>query len=82
MSGAGAARRPRIGGMNKAHLLLPWLACALLTGCGAEVAGSAATAGSLAAANAQQARAQQAQVVDKLHSALDAGAARAASAAD
>ncbi len=62
---------------------LPWLAAALaLAGCGAEVAGSAATAGGLAATQAQQARAQQAQVLDKLGTALDAGAARAASAAD
>ena len=58
------------------------LVCMLLAACGAEVAGTAATAGRLAATGAQQARAQQAQVTDKLRSALDAGAARAASAAD
>jgi hypothetical protein len=58
------------------------LAVAALAGCGAEVAGTAATVGNLAAANAQQARAQQAQVVDGFKSAQQAGAARAASAAD
>jgi hypothetical protein len=46
------------------------------------VAGTAAVAGNLAATGARQAQAQQAQVVNKLNGALDAGAARAASAAD
>jgi hypothetical protein len=53
-----------------------------LAGCGAEVAGTAAVAGGLAATQAKQAQAQQAQVVDKLKAAQDAGAARAASAGD
>ncbi|HMO48093.1 MAG TPA: hypothetical protein PKB14_18935 [Rubrivivax sp.] len=69
--------------MSQISRLLPCLAAlAVLAGCGAEVAGSAVAAGGLAATQAQQARAQQAQVLDKLGSALDAGAARAASAAD
>jgi hypothetical protein len=63
-----------------AHALL--LAVATLAGCGAEVAGTAATVGNLAATQAQQARTQQAQVVDGFKSAQQAGAARAASAAD
>jgi outer membrane lipopolysaccharide assembly protein LptE/RlpB len=58
------------------------LAAATLAGCGAEVAGTAAIVGNLAATQAQQARAQQAQVVDGFKSAQQAGAARAASAAD
>lgn len=57
-------------------------ATAALAGCGAEVAGTAAVAGGLAATQAKQAQAQQAQVVDKLKAAQDAGAARAASAGD
>lgn len=69
--------------MNKStRWLLPLPICAALAGCGAEVAGSAATAASLSATRAQQARAQQAQVSKQLGGALDAGAARAASAAD
>ena len=67
---------------TSARLLWPLLACAALAGCGAEVAGTAATAASLSATSAKQAQAQQKQVVDKLSGALDAGAARAASAAD
>jgi len=58
------------------------LAAALLAGCGAEVAGTAATAASLSATSARQAQAQQAQVQGTLDGALQAGAARAASAAD
>ena len=54
----------------------------VVPGRGAEVAGAAATAGSLSAAATQQAQAQQKQIVDQLKSAQDAGAARAASAAD
>jgi hypothetical protein len=59
-------------------------ATALLTlaGCGAEVAGTAAVVGGLQAQQAKQARQQQAQVVDGLKTAQDAGLARAASAAD
>lgn len=69
--------------MNKStRWLLPMLVCAAIGGCGAEVAGSAATAAGLSATRAQQARAQQAQVTKQLDGALDAGAARAASAAD
>jgi hypothetical protein len=59
--------------------LLPALA---LGGCGAEVVGAAATAGALSATSAQQAQAQQKQIVDQFKSMQDAGAARAASAAD
>ena len=73
--------------MHRSSPALPraiWLllCAAALAGCGAEVAGAAATAGALSATQAQQARAQQQQVTDKLGVALDAGAARAASAAD
>jgi sugar phosphate isomerase/epimerase len=65
-----------------ARRLLPLLAAAALAGCGAEVVGTAATVGQLSATQAQQARAQQAQVVDAMKAAQDLGAARAASAAD
>lgn len=54
----------------------------LLTGCGAEVAGGAATVGKLQAQQLQQAQQQQAQVVDGLKAAQAAGMARAASASD
>jgi outer membrane biogenesis lipoprotein LolB len=57
-------------------------ACLLLTGCGAEVAGSAAAVGGLQTQQLQQARQQQAQVVDGLKAAQAAGMARAASAGD
>ncbi len=65
-------------------LVSAMLTCAAVTlaGCGAEVAGAAATAGSLSAASAKQAQAQQKQIVDQFKSLQDAGAARAASAAD
>jgi hypothetical protein len=53
-----------------------------LTGCGAEVAAGAATVGALQGTQAKQARAQQAQVVDSLKAAQEAGAARTAGAAD
>jgi hypothetical protein len=65
-----------------ARRLITVCAAIALAGCGAEVAGTAAVAGNLAATGARQAQAQQAQVVNKLNGALDAGAARAASAAD
>lgn len=58
------------------------LVAALLAGCGAEVAGTAATAAAVSATSARQAQAQQAQVQSQLDAALQAGAARAASAAD
>lgn len=54
----------------------------LLTGCGAEVAGTAATNAALQAAAASQAQAQKDKVVEGLKQAQDAAAARAASAAD
>ncbi len=54
----------------------------LLAGCGAEVAGGAAAVGGLQAQQLQQARRQQAQVVDGLKAAQAAGMARAASAGD
>ncbi len=65
-----------------ARLLLTLATCGALSGCGAEVAGAAATASGLVATSAKQAQTQQAQVLNKLNAALDAGAARAASAAD
>ena len=54
----------------------------LLSGCGAEVAGTAAAVGGLQAQQAAQARQQQAQVVEGLKAAQATGLARAASAAD
>jgi hypothetical protein len=57
------------------------LCAALLAGCGAEVAGTAATVGKLQAEQASQARAQQQQIVEGLQRAQDAGAQRAADAA-
>jgi hypothetical protein len=58
------------------------LALGALSGCGAEVAGTAAVAGGLAATNARQAQAQQAQVVEKFKALQDAGPTRAATAGD
>jgi hypothetical protein len=58
------------------------LAALALSGCGAEVAGAAATVGAMQADQARQAQAQRTQVVDGFRSAQDAGVARAASAAD
>jgi hypothetical protein len=58
------------------------LAALALAGCGAEVAGAAATVGAMQADQARQAQAQRTQVVDGFRSAQDAGVARAASAAD
>jgi hypothetical protein len=57
------------------------LAAALATGCGAEVAGTAATAAKLQATQAEQAAAQQDQFRKKLDGALQAGAAAASAAA-
>ncbi len=57
-------------------LCLPFIA-----GCGAEVAGTAATVGKLQADQASQAKAQQAQIVDGLQKAQQAGVQRAADAA-
>jgi len=59
-----------------------WVLCTLLVaGCGAEVAGTAATVGKLQTEQASQARAQQQQIVDGLKQAQDAGLQRAADAA-
>jgi hypothetical protein len=58
------------------------MAALALTGCGAEVAGAAATVGAMQAEQARQAQAQKTKVVDGFKSAQDAGVARAASAAD
>jgi hypothetical protein len=52
----------------------------LLASCGAEVAGTAATAASLQAAQAQQAQARQKQIERKLSEAMKAGAASASAA--
>lgn len=67
------------------HSAATWVAIAALlslAGCGAEVAGGAAVVGGMQARQATEARQQQAQVVDGLKAAQDAGLARAASAAD
>lgn len=53
-----------------------------LAGCGAEVAGSAATVGALQAQQAERVRAQQKQIVNELDKTLKAAAAATASAAD
>ena len=53
-----------------------------LAGCGAEVAGTAAAVAATQAAQASQAKAQQVKVTEGVQQGLDAGAARAASAAD
>jgi hypothetical protein len=66
----------------RALVLVITAATGALAGCGAEVAGTAAVAGGLAATNARQAQAQQAQVVDKFKALQDAGPARAANAGD
>jgi len=55
---------------------------ALLSSCGAEVAGTAAAVGSLQATQAAQARQAQQQVLDGLKAAQATGQARAASAGD
>ena len=52
------------------------LAACLLAGCGAEVAGSAATVGKLQATNAEQAQAQKRQIEAGVGAALEAGKAR------
>ena len=65
-----------------ARPLVTLLLCGGLAACGAEVAGSAATAAALQASQAQQAQVQQQQIQKKLSEALEAGAARNASAAD
>jgi hypothetical protein len=54
---------------------------ALLTACGAEVAGGAATAAALQASAAQQAQAQQQQIQKQLSDTLEKAAAATASAA-
>ena len=57
------------------------LACAaLLSGCGAEVAGAAATTAALQATQARQAKAAQQQIETQLGEALKAGEARASAA--
>ena len=57
------------------------LVTALLAGCGAEVAGTAATVGKLQTEQASQARAQQQQIVEGMKQAQEAGLQRAADAA-
>lgn len=55
--------------------------CVLLSGCGAEVAGTATAIAATQAAQASQAKAQQDKIVDSFKKAQEA-TARAASAAD
>lgn len=57
------------------------VAIGLLTGCGAEVASTAVTAGKLQATQVEQAKAQEALIKKKLEEAMKAPAAAAASAA-
>ena len=61
--------------------LMPFFAAVLLYGCGAEVAGTAATAGKLQAEQAAQAKAQAEQVKKKLGEAMQASDAAASAAA-
>jgi hypothetical protein len=71
--------------MRPSIRLLPWamfFALPGFSGCGAEVAGTAAAVGTLQAQQVQQARATQAKVVEGLNAAQLAGATRAASAGD
>jgi hypothetical protein len=56
-------------------LPVTWAAL-LLAGCGAEVAGTAATVGRLQATQAEQAKAQQQKIQADLGAALEAGKAR------
>jgi len=53
-----------------------------LSGCGAEVAAGATTVGTLQATQLKQAQARQAQVVDAMKAAQEAGAARSPDAVD
>lgn len=82
-----AATRPPLFCLHRLHhlhrLAAPaWLlGTALLAGCGAEVAGTAATVGKLQAEQASQARAQQQQILDGMKQAQEAGLQRAADAA-
>ncbi len=56
------------------------VAAVLLSGCGAEVAGTAATVGALQATQAQQAQAQKSQIEAKLGESLKAIDAAASAA--
>jgi hypothetical protein len=60
------------------HLIL--IAAAALAGCGAEMAGTAATVGGLQATQAQQAKAQKAQIEAKLGESMKAVEAAASAA--
>jgi hypothetical protein len=71
------ALSPQVG----PHVAVVLVACAL-SGCGAEVAGGAATVGALQAEQAKQAQARKQEVVEGFKAAQEAGVARAASAAD
>ncbi len=68
--------------MSVTLALLTQVVLVALSGCGAEVAGGSAAVGALQAGQVERGRAQQAEVVDKLKAAQEAGVARAASAAD
>ncbi len=71
----GTSLRPRL----EALLALLWVAG--LAGCGAEVAGSAATVGALQAEQGRQALEQQAKVLGAMQQAQEAEARRIADAA-
>jgi len=62
--------------------VLAVLSAALLVGCGADVAGSAATVGALQTKQTSQAKATEEQILNQLKDAQAVAAARAASAAD
>ena len=65
----------------RVHLVTMIAAALALAGCGAEVAGTAATVGKLQTEQAQQALKQQEQITKNLGAALQAGQAATASAA-
>ncbi len=62
--------------------LTGWAATTALSGCGAEVASTSTGVAATQAAQASQAQAQQAKIVEGFKQAQDAGVSRAASAAD
>ncbi len=63
------------------HVTALWISAALLAGCGAEVAGTAAHVGALQVEQARQAQERQARILEDMKKAQQAGVDRAASAA-
>jgi len=67
--------------MRMRGLIATLAGACLLAGCGAEVAGTAATVGKTQALQVEQAKAQQEQIKKNLGAALQAGEAAASAAA-